>query len=129
MGLFRRRPKADRTVSPDDRSPQLGIKYKDLELMGQLMHAGARLSEPRHVLYYSYAPNREVAETMALESRARGFEVTVDEPLEQYPDQWLVRAEIHTALHPEFVRETTDFFEDLAFRHEGAYDGWEAAVS
>jgi hypothetical protein len=29
---------------------------------------------------------------------------------------------------PEFVRESTDFFEALAARHAGEYDGWEAGV-
>ena len=56
MGLFRRtkNDRDDEPVDPDDRSPQLGLKYKDLAVLGQLMDAGADLDQPRHVLHYSY---------------------------------------------------------------------------
>ena len=129
MGLFRRRAARNEALGdPDDRSPQLGVKYKDLALMGQLLEAGADLKEPRHVIYYNYAPSSDVGRTMATEAEIRGFAATVEEPLPKYPGQWLVRCEMTTALLPDFVRDTTDFFEDLAFRHQAEYDGWEAAV-
>jgi hypothetical protein len=38
--LFNRKKKDDESVDPDARSPQLGIKYKDLQLLGQLMEQG-----------------------------------------------------------------------------------------
>lgn len=55
MGIFRRKKKGsdDEQVDPDDRSPQLGLKYKDLAVMGQLMDNGADFDEPRHVLHFS----------------------------------------------------------------------------
>jgi hypothetical protein len=39
-----------------------------------------------------------------------------------------VSCETHAALEPEFVRDNTDFFEELAARHQAEYDGWEASV-
>ena len=40
------------------RSPELGVKYKDLLLMGQLLQQGADLHQPRHALYYLYFADR-----------------------------------------------------------------------
>ena len=31
-------------------------------------------------------------------------------------------------LHPELVRDNTDWFEALAERHGAEFDGWEAAL-
>jgi hypothetical protein len=57
MGLFRRK-RDDEPVDPNERSPQLGRKYKDLMVLDHLMKNGPDLTESR-VTYYSYAPNRE----------------------------------------------------------------------
>ena len=52
MNLFSRKKKEDdEPVDLNDRSPQLGIKYKDLLVLGNLMQQGADLTQPRHVLY------------------------------------------------------------------------------
>ncbi len=128
MGLFTRRRRDDQPVDPDERSPQLGIKYKDLMVLGQLQQHGADLTQPRHVIYFCYAPTREVARAMGDEAGARGFDVELGEPLPAYPDDWPVRCETTTVLRPEVVRDNTDFFEDLAARHGAEYDGWEAAA-
>jgi regulator of RNase E activity RraB len=127
VGLFRR--KATATIDPDERAPQTGVKFKDLLILGQLIEAGAQLTEPRHVLHYLYFPSDAVAATAAAEARTYGFEVTVKEPLPEYPGQWLVLCERHDAvLDPDFVRTTGDLFDALAERHLGEYDGWEAAA-
>jgi hypothetical protein len=128
MGLFTRRRRDDQPVDPDERSPQLGIKYKDLMVLGQLQQHGADLTQPRHVIYFCYAPSADVARAMGDEARTRGFDIEVGEPLPGYPDDWPVRCETTTVLRPEVVRDNTDFFEDLAARYGGEYDGWEAAA-
>lgn len=56
----------------NERSPQLGLRFKDLAVLGQLMEQGADLSQPRHVVYYSYAPDQAVAQAMAQEAEASG---------------------------------------------------------
>ena len=128
MGLFRRRNRDDQQVDMNGRSPQLGLKYKDLALLGQLMQMGADLSQPRHVVYYSYATSPESAQQMASAATVQGFEATVGDPLPDYPGQWSVKCEKHAVLAPDFIRDNTDYFEALAFDHEAEYDGWEAAV-
>ncbi|MBO2453939.1 ribonuclease E inhibitor RraB [Actinomadura barringtoniae] len=72
MGLFRKK-KDDEAVDPEERSPQPGIKYKDLMVMNELMKLGADLSQPRHVNYFLYAPDSRSAEAMAVEAREHGL--------------------------------------------------------
>ncbi len=127
MRLFRRK-RDDEPVDPDERSPQLGLRYKDLAVLGQLTDAGADLSQSRHVVYYSYAPTEETARSMADEAEAKGFTTDVRTPLPEYPHQWSVIAETHTVCSPEFVRQSDDFFQELADRLGGEYDGWEAGL-
>jgi hypothetical protein len=125
--LFRRK-RDDEPVDPDERSPQLGLRYKDLAVLGQLTDAGADLSQSRHVVYYSYAPTEETARSMADEAEAKGFTTDVRTPLPEYPHQWSVIAETHAVCSPEFVRQSDDFFQELADRLGGEYDGWEAGL-
>ena len=127
MPFFRRRKKDE--VDLESRSPQLGLKYKDLLVLEQLVKAGADVTQPRHVLHYLYLPDRDGAEGAAREAEARGFEVTVREAPPQFPDQWTLVCENHdVVLELETVRDTTDYFEALAESHGGDYDGWEASV-
>ena len=127
MPLFRRKGD-DEPVDMNERSPQLGLKYKDLAVLGQLMEQGADLSQPRHVVYYSYAPAESVAQTMAHEAEAGGYAAAVREPLPDFPDQWRVVCEVHAITSPDFVRNADDFFQGLADRHGAEYDGWEASL-
>lgn len=127
MALFRRRKKDE--VDLESRSPQLGLKYKDLLVLEQLVKAGADVTQPRHVLHYLYFPDRDRAGPAAEEAATEGFEVTVREPLPEYPEQWTLVCESHdVVLELETVRDTTDYFEGLAESHGGHYDGWEASV-
>jgi Regulator of ribonuclease activity B len=127
MRLFRRRDD-DEPVDPEERSPQLGLKFKDLAVLGELMKAGADLDESRHVVYYSYAPSEDTAHAMCREAQAQGYDADVREPSPEVSGQWAVVCETHAATSPDFVREATDFFEDLATRHGAEYDGWEASL-
>jgi hypothetical protein len=127
MGLFRRN-RDESPVDMDERSPQLGIKFKDLAVLGELIKAGADLTESRHVIYYSYAPSEAVAHLMGGEAEAKGFSAEIREPLEQLPTHWSVVCETHAVTSPDFVRDSDDFFQELADRHGAEYDGWEASL-
>ena len=72
----------------NERSPQLGIRYKDLAVLDQLMKSGADLLQSRHVVYYSYASSEAVAHEMAHEAEANGFEAATREPLPEFPGRW-----------------------------------------
>lgn len=131
MPLFRRKSRQaedDQPVDPEARSPQLGVKYKDLAVMGQLVDGGADLSQPRHVVYYCYAPTEEKGRVMAEAARAQGFAAEVREPLPQFPGQWAVVSEVTVVVNPDLVRQYTDYFEALTELHGAEYDGWEASL-
>jgi hypothetical protein len=126
MRLFRKRD--DEPADPNERSPQLGVKYKDLAVLGSLIDNGADLTQSRHVVYYSYAPSESIARAMGQEAEASYFTADIREPLPQHPGMWSVICEKHAVTSPDFVREADDFFEALAERHGAEYDGWEASV-
>jgi hypothetical protein len=129
--LFKRNKKSDETpVDPNDRSPQLGLKYKDLAVLGQLMAQGADLTKPRHALYYLYFTTRDSAELGAGEGRAAGYSCEVREPLPINPGQWSVVCERSDAvLDPPGVIAADDLFQGIADRHGAEFDGWEAAAT
>jgi Regulator of ribonuclease activity B len=120
MGFFRKRD--DEPVDPNERSPELGLKFKDLAVLGQFMEAGTDLSQSRHLVFYSYAPSSDVGQAMAVEAEANGFAAKVREPLPDFPGQWSVVCEIHEVASPDFVREADDFFEAQAERHGAEYE-------
>jgi hypothetical protein len=124
---FLRRNQDDEPVDMNDRSPELGLKYKDLAVLGALMKNGADLSQSRHVIFYSYAPEADVAQAMSSEATAGGYTGEVREPLPG-SEQWSVVCETHAVTSPDFVRAADDFFQALADRHGAEYDGWEASL-
>jgi hypothetical protein len=126
--LFRRKNRDDELVDMNERSPQLGLRYKDLALLGHLSDQGADLNEPRHVIYYCYAPSEAVAQGMAREAEEHGFTAEVKEPFPESHGRWSVVCEVTAATTPDFVRSSDDFFQALADRNDAEYDGWEAGV-
>ena len=119
----------DEPVDPEARSPETGLKYKDIGLLGEMMKQGADLSQPRHALYYLYFGTREAAEAAADDGRGAGYSCEVRDPLPQYPGQWSVVCERPDAvLDIAGVRGADDLFQGIADRLEGEFDGWEAAI-
>jgi hypothetical protein len=127
--LFRRKKKDDDVpVDPNARSEQLGIRYKDLAVMGQLMQQGADLSKPRHALYYLYFESAEAAEAAADEARVPGYSCEVHETPNQ-PGSWtLICQRPDAVLDPPGVIAADNLFQGIADRHHADYDGWEAAA-
>ena len=112
-------------LDPDERSPQLGLKYKDLAVLGAMMEAGFDLLQPREVNEYCYAPTADAAAAVANAVGELGFTVVVREPDEQQPE-WSIVATQVIVLDPAFVRDTTDAMEAIAAEHGATYDGWDA---
>ena len=130
MPIFRRHNRVDddEPPDPDERSPQLGLKYKDLQVMGALVDMGARLTDPRHVIYFLYGDDEAPVRAAAEVAGGRGFAVTVNAPSGEIP-QWSLRCEEHdVVLSPDRVRGDGDFFDELAATFGLDYDGWEASV-
>jgi hypothetical protein len=126
--LFRRK-KQEAPVDLEARSPETGLKYKDIALMGQMIQQGADLSQPRHALYYLYFKSPEAAQAGATEGREAGYSCEVRDPLPEYPGQWSLVCERQDAmLDIDGVRAADDLFQGIADKHAGDFDGWEAAV-
>jgi Regulator of ribonuclease activity B len=127
--LFGRKKTDGEPVDPEARSPELGVKYKDLALLGQLLQQGADLHLPRHALYYLYFADRDAAEAAALDARTAGYSCDVRDPLPDYPGQWSLVCERSDAiLDPTGVIAADDLFQGIADRRGGDFDGWEAAA-
>jgi hypothetical protein len=127
--LFKRKKKDEEPVDLEARSPQLGIKNKDLQVLGQLMEQGADLTKPRHALYYLYFTSRDSGEAGAEEGRAAGYTCEVRDPLPENPGQWLLLCERpDSVLDPTGVIAADNLFQDIADRLDGVFDGWEAAA-
>jgi hypothetical protein len=130
MFLFKRRkPEDDAPVDMEARSPQTGLKYKDIALLGQLMQNGADLREPRHALYYLYFAQQADAEVGADRARAAGYACDVHPAPGPAEGQWSVVCERPDAvLDIDGVRNADDLFQGIADALRGDFDGWEAAV-
>ena len=127
MGILSRN--RQKTVDLESRAPQTGVKYKDLLVLGKLRQVGANLTAPRHVLYYLYFNDRVAAEAAASAATASAFAVRIREPIPQDPGKWGVICERQAyVLSMDVVRDNTDYFEELAARFGGKYDGWEASA-
>ena len=108
-------------------SPESGLRYKDIALLGQMMKTGFDLARPRHTLYYLYFGSREAAEAAAASARDAGYACEVRDPLPQYPNQWLAKCEKPDAvLSADYVRTADALFQNLADQGHGDFDGWEA---
>jgi hypothetical protein len=127
LRLFRRN-RDDEPVDMEERSPQLGVKFKDLAVLGSLVNSGADLTQSRHVVYYSYASSEAVAQAMGREAEKDHWTAEVRDPLPEFPGRWAVVCEKYAVTSPDFVRDADNFFQELADRHGAEYDGWEASV-
>lgn len=103
------------------------VSAEDREVLDGLVDAGADLDESREVRHYLYFDGEAPARDAASRAERAGWATTVNEPSSDIP-QWAVEAVREATLTPEFVEESTDFFEGLADVPGGDYDGWEAAV-
>jgi hypothetical protein len=65
----------------------LGLTQKDLLVLGGLIGAGADLSQPRHVVYYTYAPGEDAARSMRDEVEAHGFRCWTQRLSREYAGQ------------------------------------------
>jgi Regulator of ribonuclease activity B len=127
--LFKRKKKDDEPVDLEARSPDTGLKYKDILLLGQMLAQGADLTKTRHALYYLYFGDREKAEAGSVEAVAAGYSCEVRDPLPNNQGQWSLVCERHDALLDiDGVRNADDLFQGIADRLGGQFDGWEAAV-
>lgn len=92
----------------------------------QLAGRGADLTRPRHVIHYLYFPSEGDAHEAAV-SIGDAWKTQVDPPTEE-AGQWCLRADGNRTLSYETVAAFRSWFGELAERHHGEYDGWEASA-
>lgn len=128
MGLFRKKESERAITDRDARSPQTGIKYKDLRIVQDLMLDGADLTTQRHVAYYVSLPDESTARYAAEHIRLRGFTVRIGTPEGPGRNRWPLRCDRHgVVLDVDTVRSNADYFDALAVWYQGWFDGWESS--
>ncbi len=92
----------------------------------QLAGRGADLTKPRHVIHFLYFASERDARGAA-DAIGDAWSTRVDPPTETI-DQWCVKADGNRTVGPDTVAAFRSWFDALAARHNGEYDGWEAAA-
>ncbi len=104
-------------VSPEER---------DLLILETLEEHGADLGEPRDVRAYLHFATEAEADAGAEELAEAGYEIaSFESPGDELP--WTVRAAMDLRVDRDNVSGFRTRFNDLAERHGGEFDTWEAA--
>lgn len=116
------------------RSPRDAVDAMDQDVIAQLRNNGSDVTKPTDVVHYLYIPVRGDAQDAARRSGAAGYRAVVHEPLGQLPNgtfekRYSVEARKTSVPSIENIRHARAFFEAVARRYHGEYDGWEAAVA
>ena len=98
----------------------------DLEILETLEEHGADLSEPHEVRVHLYFPSEAEAEAAGEELTEAGYDVVAFESAGE-EEPWHIRAARDLRVDRDNVAGFRSHFEDLAERHGGEFDGWEAA--
>jgi hypothetical protein len=99
----------------------------DLEILETLEEHGEDLSEPREIRIDLLFPTEEAAAAAEEELTELGYEVVGFEAAGE-EEQWALRATRDLRVDRDNVTGFRHRFEELAARHDGEFDGWEAAA-
>jgi|SRR5215217_1757088 len=100
---------------------------RDLEVLETLEEHGADLSEPREVRVNLYFPTDQQVQAAGDELTEAGYEVVAWESAGE-EELIAMRAVRELRIDRDNVAGFRSHFEDVAERHGGEFDGWEAAV-
>lgn len=92
----------------------------------QLQSLGADLTKPRHVIHFLYFQDGGASHRAAEAIEEAGYSTKVVEPDERFRE-WRVHAEATRVMSETTVDGFRSWFEQVAERWGGEYDGWEAA--
>jgi hypothetical protein len=99
----------------------------DLEILDVLEEHGESLDEPREIRVDLLFPTDESAQAAEEELTELGYEVVGFEAAGE-EEQWAIRATRELQVGRDNVTGFRHRFEELAARHGGEFDGWEAAA-
>jgi hypothetical protein len=99
----------------------------DQLVVRQLLGLGADLAQPRHVRHFLYFAQERDARAAADEIAEGEYDVSVTAPTADEP-LWTVVGQGYRVIGSDTVAGFRAFFEAVADRHHGEYDGWEPAT-
>ena len=99
----------------------------DLEVLETLEEHGADLAEAREIRVNLYFPTEEQVAAAEEELTEAGYDVVAFESAGE-EELFAVRATRELRIDRDNVAGFRSHFEDFAERHDGEFDGWEAAV-
>ena len=99
----------------------------DLEILETLEEHGADLSEPYEVRVNLSFPSETQAEAASSELEDAGYDVVAFEATGE-EEPWAIRATRDLSVRRDNVAGFRSRFADLAERHGGEFDTWEAAA-
>ena len=98
----------------------------DLEILETLEEHGDDLAEPREIRVDLLLPERAGGGGRRLRAEEAGYDVVGFEATGE-EEPWAIRASRDLRVDRENVTGFRSHFHDLAERHGGEFDGWEAA--
>ena len=98
-----------------------------MEILETLEEHGEDLSEPREIRVDLLFPDEASANAAEEELTELGYEVATFEAAGE-EEQWSLRATRELRVDHGNVTGFRHRFEELAARHDGEFDGWEAAA-
>lgn len=93
----------------------------------QLAGRGADLAKARHIIHFVYFADEADARAAAAAIAEASWTATVEPPGEE-ADLWCVKADARRICGPDTVAAFRSWFEGVAAKHRGEYDGWEASA-
>ena len=116
------------------RTPRDAADAADRDVIAQLKNNGSDVTKPVDVVYYLYIPSFTDAIELARRSSVAGYRTSIEAPLGKLPngtEEKRYSVVAHKRMIPSLAnaRRARAFFQPLAHRFHGEYDGWEAAVT
>lgn len=99
----------------------------DVQVLEQLVAAGADLSKSTHVVFFTWVGSEAGARSLADAMRASGLRAEILPPAAD-EDPWLCQFDGTFVPTLETIRAYADALESLCTAVGGEYDGWEAQV-
>jgi len=107
---------------------------KDLAVLRRLEELGADLGKPHTVDFFLYFPSEELAKSAAGEIEMDGYVVNFHLAPQSWwrrlfsKPEWSCCASKSMVPNTETILETSTWFNDIAQRFSGQYDGWGTEV-
>lgn len=107
------------------RRPPKTPQEADALALRQLESRGANMTKARHVVHFLLFGDEADARAASETILATSWRGSVEAPTETRAE-WAVRADDERIVSADTIASYRTWFEQIAARHHGEYDGWEA---